>query len=307
MVPSPGFDAVRLVVFGDSWASDTDCWPEVLAARLKWRAENFAVPYAASTALHVQLRRLCTELAAGEYVLDAECLAVVHVGGNDLFHSNPAALAAVALAGPCCGALLPTVVRKISQNVKALVEGLMEVGVRRVVLAGVPLSASMPFIAAPAAARAGAVGTYATRAVMRGCNLVVLAGLRRSLVDAQRGTGAGGEGGGGARRGPHMLRLAVCLDEAAAIDAASMRGINGGNGLWEDESHPTPALHAALATAFAAQLELALERRREAEVEDMDVVARAVRRREPAPETDDERAAMLAFKPTPEERHVMYR
>ena len=91
-----------LLIFGDSWARDAalDTWPELLARRLRWRSANFAVPYSGSADLQRQLRRLHSRLEQSEEACSLDCVAIVHTGGNDLFHASPAALAAV------CGQLI---------------------------------------------------------------------------------------------------------------------------------------------------------------------------------------------------------
>lgn len=268
-----------LLIFGDSWARDAalDTWPELLARRLRWRSANFAVPYSGSADLQRQLRRLHSRLEhSSEEVCSLDCVAIVHTGGNDLFHASPAALAAVVASGGCCGALLPEVVRTLASNVRDFLQGLLALGVRHIVLVGVPLTVSMPFIADPVAAVPGAL--CLSRAVMRGCNAVLIAGLRRALAEAQQ------------RSSDMRVLTGVCLDEAAAIDAAV--GAAPGDDWWEDVSHPSQALHEALAGTFERELRCAMRC-------DLPAPAKGGAARDGREETDDERTPMLAFAATP--------
>ena len=81
---------IRLLIFGDSWASaeygDIDTWPELLAERhCHGHVLNLAQPYAGSDNLDWQIKRLKMLLLARtqvgeEEVLHPEALAIIHSG-----------------------------------------------------------------------------------------------------------------------------------------------------------------------------------------------------------------------------------
>ena len=240
MPPTAG--APSLVVFGDSWASNADCWPELLAARFGWKCINVAAAYSSSEHLISQFHTF--EMLHDEDEKASVVMAVIHTGGNDLYHCGPLALASVAVYGTCCccGPLAqlyePGVVRGLASNVATLVDLLSDAGVRRVVIAGVPLTSSMPYIANGARALPG--GVAAAASIMRRCNALFLASLRRRVSNAKR---------------TQPLDLVVCLDEALAIDQV-VDGPNGPNeAWWDDVSHPSEALHMELAKIFARQIQ----------------------------------------------------
>lgn len=150
----PRLPPVALVLFGDSWVNSEDgyidTWPELLGQGWGRRTLNLATPSSGSVALGTQLKRLEKMVEHGEE-LDAEAIAIVHTGGNDLYFSSPLSLVAVAgvgAVGGCCCTLpcQPMLARSLSANLRALVAGLAELGIRHVVLVGVPLTARMPFI-----------------------------------------------------------------------------------------------------------------------------------------------------------------
>ena len=244
--------AVKLLVFGDSWAKaeggDVDTWPELLAARhCGRRSINLALPFASSSHLDYQLRRLDKMLDGGKLELDPDVLAIVHCGGNDLHQAEPAAVAAIAASSAACGLLHPPLANTISLNLQQLVEGLIRLGVMRVALVGVPLTACIPLLSQPAERLIEPMQTVAATAIellMRGCNRVILAALRHALVNAQRTTGV-------------SLDFALALDEARAINDACRRH-NALGSLWQDVSHPSQALHTALAIEMQGQLKSAL-------------------------------------------------
>ena len=258
-------DPIRLLIFGDSWASaeygDIDTWPELLAERhFSGRVLNFAQPFAGSNNLDWQLKRLKMMLMASSQggdgdILHPEALAIVHCGGNDLYHASPYSLAHVAAVSPCCGLVLPPLAKALAANLQSFVEGLIELRVCRVALAGVPLTAHVPMIAAPAQKLPFPnLGAAAIGLVMRGCNTVLLAAMRAGLEDAQRASGV-------------SLEVGVCVDEASAINAVCARSSRRGEQLgkhsssdpmWYDISHPSQALHTALADELHAQLSGAL-------------------------------------------------
>ena len=249
-----GPHAPRLFIFGDSWASadygDVDTWPELLSARYydqHGKSINLAQAYCGSDGLDWQLKRLRMDMAASSASSLATApsaldLAIIHVGGNDLYHATPKALAAIAACGGCCGRLLPPLALRLAANLQTLVEGLIRIGVRRVVLVGVPLTANVPMIAKPASGVPGLVSCVGC--IMGGCNRVLLAAMRKALEDAQTST-----------RVP--LHTAIVLDEARAIDEAHATADDAPR-LWHDVSHPSQALHAMLADAFEVQLAKAL-------------------------------------------------
>ena len=241
-----------LLVFGDSWANSADhihTWPELLARHWGWRLINLALPHSGSDALHVQMRDLCHLLAGHPgTTLGAEDLAIIHTGGNDLYYSQPSSLAAVAITGPFASVFAPHIGRSLSYNVQTLSIGLLNLGVRHIVCCGVPLSVKMPFIAKPVAELGVArLAMCLARCVMRSSNHTLLTAMRTGLTDGQRASGT-------------RLRTAYCINEASAID----RVIDADPGReecgwWEDQSHPSQALHAALAELLQIELRGVLE------------------------------------------------
>ena len=225
----------RLVVLGDSWVC-SDTWPEIVARRWKWESINLAKPHSGSSMLSHQLHLLNSMVANARddnmQLLDEDVVAIIHTGGNDLYFAPPAevaALAGAAVSG-CHHCKHPLIVSRLTTNVQRAVIQLMELGCRRIALVGVPLCARMPFIAQPVANIP--FGSCVARVVMQACNSLLISGLRRSLDEAQGSTDT-------------TLQLAMCLDEAAALDTVLSRA-NSPEDMWEDISHPTYALHAAL-------------------------------------------------------------
>ena len=157
---------VRLLVFGDSYVADPHVprtWPILLADGLGWRSRNFAVPGSGSVTLGHQLERAARLVRSGDLALHPGAWAVVHTGGNDLMRSSAPALgallkAAVATALPLCsvGAVARTVCDEVAERVASLAEGLEALGVRNVVLAGMPLTSSVPAVAQMCRAITGA-------------------------------------------------------------------------------------------------------------------------------------------------------
>ena len=187
-------------------------------------------------------------LNGGEQLeLDPDVLAIVHVGGNDLYQAEPAEVAAVAASSATCGLLHAPLASTLSANLQRLVEGLIRLGVLRIALVGVPLTASIPLLSQPAERLIQPVQTAAVAAIellLRGCNRVLLAALRHALNNAQRATGV-------------SLDFALSLDEARAINEACGRH-NALGSMWQDVSHPSQALHTALAIEMQGQLKRAL-------------------------------------------------
>lgn len=249
-----GVSPPRLYIFGDSWASadygDIDTWPELLSARhyaQHGKSINMAQAYCGSDGLDWQLKRLRMDLAASSAsglasAPSALDLAIIHAGGNDLYHATPKALAAIAACGGCCGRLLPPLALRLATNLQTLVEGLIRIGIRRIAIVGVPLTANVPLIARPASGVPGLVSWLGC--VMGGCNRVLLAAMHKALEDAQNSTRV-------------ALHTAVVLDEARAIDETHATADDAPR-LWYDVSHPSQALHAMLADAFEMQLAKAL-------------------------------------------------
>ena len=124
----------------------------------------------------------------------------------------------------------------------------MNLGVRRVVLCGVPLTPCIPMIGQSI----DAVPMFhdplmgALKALFRGCNSVLLLAMERALRDAQVG------------EEHRSLEFSTCLDESNAIEAACAAAMPNGPCLWFDESHPSQALHSTLANDLGKQLELQL-------------------------------------------------
>ena len=240
--------APRLLIFGDSWASadygDIDTWAELLSERCYGNSSiNLAQAYCGSDGLEWQLKRLQMDLASSGHSATCEDdLAIVHVGGNDLYHATPGALAAIAASGGCCGLLLPPLALRLAENLRVLLEGLMRLGVRRIAVVGVPLTANVPMIARPASGVPGLVSCISC--IMAGCNRVLLSAMHKALADAQAATRVD-------------LDIAVVLNEARAIDEAHATAADAAR-LWHDVSHPSQALHSLLADAFQIQLANAL-------------------------------------------------
>ena len=271
----------NLLFFGDSWASSADMietWPELLGRRWGWRIVNLATPYSGSTGLQEQLLELCRVVKyRPNQPLTDDDLAIVHTGGNDLYHSGGLALGAIALSGACAGWYAPSAARGISANMQLLVEGLITLGVRRVVLAGVPLSTKMPFLAKPITASAPWALSFAT-CVLRGCNATLLAAMQTALSEAERTSGI-------------ALHLGTTLDEALALDGILELPPPPGEDWWEDVSHPSQALHGALAEALQSKLKKA-----------MDTPRMSPNLRRKAPEESEVQLSLLS---TPAEREAM--
>lgn len=238
-----------LVVFGDSWANSADhihTWPEMLATRWGRTLINLAMPHSGSDQLHVQQRDLC--LLLSDRCLGEDDLAIIHTGGNDLYFSQPSSLAALALSGPFAGLFASQIGRSLSANVQDLVQGLIKLGVRHIACVGVPLSTKMPFIAKPVAELGAArLALCLARCVMRSSNRALLTAMHAGVADAQRASGIN-------------LHTAHCIDEARAIerviDADPTRDEDT---WWEDASHPSQALHTALADVLQVELAHALD------------------------------------------------
>ena len=88
----PDESALRLLIFGDSWASPEDPnvrpWPELLGLSLGWPTLNVAEMGSASTDLNSQSDRLLHMLRATGRKVHADAWVVIHTGGNDLVMSG---------------------------------------------------------------------------------------------------------------------------------------------------------------------------------------------------------------------------
>lgn len=142
----------RWLLFGDSWviSDNSGSWPELVAWADGGRTLNCAVGHSTSAALDGQLEQAEAVIARSDGGLHERATAIVHTGGNDLFFSTASQQASVAAAGAAlvssCGvcegcALLSPPVRAFSRRVHALLRGLVRLGLRRFVIAGVPLTA----------------------------------------------------------------------------------------------------------------------------------------------------------------------
>ena len=209
---------VTLLVFGDSYVADPlvpRTWPILLAERLSWRVANFAVPGSGSSTLSRQLDRATQLVRAGQLQLHPNAWALVHTGGNDLMRSSVSALsvvlrAAVATALPlslCSGggstARARTLCDEVAERIASLAEGLEDLGVRNVLMVGMPLTCSVPAVSQMCRAVAGADCGPLGGLVLRRLNSYHLGKLRAAASEVRC------EGG-----------QAVCLDEASSIDAA---------------------------------------------------------------------------------------
>ena len=129
---------------------------------------------------------------------------------------------------------------RTERNLQSLIEGLITLGIRRIALSGVPLSARMPFIKEPVEQLNVPGASTAATWLMRWSNRALLSAMRSALDSAST-----------------PLECAVCLDEATAIDEAL--DCAESTNMWEDISHPSQALHTALADAFAPMLRVAMQ------------------------------------------------
>ena len=232
----------NLLIFGDSWASSVDCidtWPELIGQRWRWQLLNLAEPHSGSNRLNAQLRTLCESQLARDSIT-ADDIAIIHTGGNDLYFCPPSSLAAVAASGAACSVCPSRVATALSRNLQSLIEGLITLGIRRYALSGVPLSARMPFIKEPVEQLNVPGASTAATWLMRWSNRALLSAMRSALDSAST-----------------PLECAVCLDEATAIDEAL--DCAESTNMWEDISHPSQALHTALADAFAPMLRAAMQ------------------------------------------------
>ena len=118
---------------------------------------------------------------------------------------------------------------------------LAKAGVRQVIVSGIPLTGQMPYIANnEALASFGGIGASTARLIMRHCNALFLASIRRSLAKVRDVAGLD----------------VLCLDEASAIEQIISRvdGPPHEHYWWDDVSHPSERLHSELARMFAEQI-----------------------------------------------------
>lgn len=271
----------KLLIFGDSWAYDSTLttWPERLGERWGWRALNMAQGHSGSADLDAQRRQLLWELSCSDLRVDEDAVAITHTGGNDLYFASPKECAAIALAGCCPCSQPPRVARSLSANMARHVSALLALGVRTHVIVGVPLSASMPFIAAPAAAvpfMPESVMLAVARSVMRASNDVLLAAMRTALDQARQVSSPNSSSSSSWETEAKTMAalsagsassaevIGVVVDEALAIDSIVARGSDGKGSStrerwWEDVSHPSQALHDALAEEMQRQVRNALD------------------------------------------------
>ena len=202
---------VSLLVFGDSYVCDplvSRTWPILLGENFGWRAANFAVPGSSSSTLGRQLEHAAHKVSTGELELHPSAWALVHTGGNDVMRGSASELGVLirtALTAAFCSAdsRARTLSDTITDRVAALVEGLESLGVRNLLLVGMPLTASVPAVAQMTRALAGAECGSLGGLVLRRLNGFHLERLKAMAREVQAADG-----------------LALCLDEAAAIDAS---------------------------------------------------------------------------------------
>ena len=254
---------VRLLIFGDSYVHDPSArsWADITGERLGWRSLNVAVPGSSSRTLPRQLEHVRRLVRAGSVELHETTWALVHTGGNDLLRSSAADLyavlrAAVASALTCTGGGgggggavggRRTLCDVIADDVAVLLEGLESLGVHNVMLAGMPLTTSVPAVSQMLRSIAGDCSGLGTL-VLRRLNAFHLERLRSALRDAQA---AGAEQGG----------RSLCLDEAALIDASLRQVASRGeacDGYWRDGMHLSQRGHAALADEVVPVVQHAL-------------------------------------------------
>lgn len=244
---------VRLLIFGDSWARSAvpgmRTWPQLLGDQLEWRSLNVAMPGSSSVLLSAQADTVAAKLLEGGLTLHEDAWALVHTGGVDMlrgmstdFYSFAinASLSSLCCCSPCCCRM--DVFEEVADNVEALVHRLRdELGVRHIILVGLPLSIATPFTASflDAVFRERPCLRFAAGFVVQRLNHVHMAALRRRLARLHRGSIDG-----------------VVFDEAAAIDACI--GAHDGafdKRLWADGLHPTQLGHEALGEQGIAELE----------------------------------------------------
>lgn len=144
---------IRLVLFGDSWVRDDGLvtWPELLGHHLGWPTINVALPGSHSGTLSLQADILGEHLKSTGRTLHPDAWAVVHAGGNDVLHSNPADILSLIAKSVCCCCCLPCtsvpMVDGSAQNVRMLSVRLRELfGVRNMLLVGPPITTRMPLV-----------------------------------------------------------------------------------------------------------------------------------------------------------------
>lgn len=241
---------VRLVIFGDSWArsmmNDLRTWPELLADRLEWGSINAAISGCDSSRLGMQFELLKAMLAETGASIHENAWALIHAGGNDLMRTvseNFLGFAATATGSalcclsPCCCRIASF--EEVADNVEALIHRLdEELGIRNVILVGMPLTPATPFIGqlleTVFARRPCLVGV--AKFVLWRLNATYNRTLARRLQHFNRSCGESASHG-------------VVLDEAAAIDTCVGNKALGltGNAMWIDGIHPTQLGHEALA------------------------------------------------------------
>lgn len=247
---------VRWLIFGDSWATGdmVDTWPEIIASKYGGRALNFAAPHSSSIALLEQLDEVTAFLAASDASLNEDATAIIHAGGNDLYFSSPTGQVSVAAVGfllrclgraadaSACISLSPPV-QAFARNLHVLLRGLTKVGVHRFVVAGVPLTARMPFIPT-AVGRLGVPGAlHFCSSVMRASNAAMMTGIETAFNSLERSVF-------------NELQLCVLVDEARAIESIVDHAcsVDSNHRYWHDGSHPSQLLHDALALEVTRQM-----------------------------------------------------
>ena len=135
----------RLLVFGDSWAKSADgepTWAEIVGATLGWETLNAAENGAVSTDLEDQLDRLLARLRENGETVHNDAWAIVHIGGNELLCDMDQVIGA--LLGHCGTSVL----NLINERILALLLRLeRSLGVRNVILVGIPLTRHLPLVA----------------------------------------------------------------------------------------------------------------------------------------------------------------
>jgi len=244
---------VRMLIFGDSWArsmsADMRTWPELMADRLHWPSINAAIPGGDSSKLLAQLEQLRNLFAETGATVDEDAWALIHAGGNDIMHAmggdfmgfvTAATGNAVCCCAPCCCRL--PVFEEVVDNVEELVHRLDEdLGIRNVIVVGLPLTSSLPFISQllEMFAQTRCLSSLA-HFVLRRLNATYNRMLARRLQRLHRVC-------------DDSSRRTIVLDEAAAIDACSKKEYLSVEAMWKDGIHLTQLGHEALADEMFAR------------------------------------------------------
>ncbi|KAL3906262.1 MAG: hypothetical protein SGPRY_010614, partial [Prymnesium sp.] len=237
---------IQLIIFGDSWCKADDrlsTWPELLGERLGWGSLNLAIPGSDSRMLELQCETLLQLCSRGLVEIHEDAWVLVHTGGNDIMASPPQQLMGF-------------------------------VGVGMPLTTSTPIVEDMLRLVLGDGACVNALGMY----TLRHLNAIHIGKLAELRPDCHK------EKSSHPTRGVELPRLpngadfkVVCLDEAAAIDAAvatqmepvrqhlrthdgSFEGIPAMESLWVDPIHPSQRCHQALTDVFMQQFKEELDR-----------------------------------------------